>query len=84
MGGHLAPGRAGDHVGAEVVAHLRDDRIVAVTPAWDEYRLLITSATARTQVDLARPEGIEPRQQPQRAVDAPTSGASAAASSCPR
>ena len=39
---------------------VRDDRIVAATPARDEYRLLIASATARTQVGVARPEGFEP------------------------
>jgi hypothetical protein len=35
------------------------NRIVAATPAHDEYRLLIASATARTQVAVARPEGSE-------------------------
>ena len=58
MDGELAPGRVGDHVREEVVAHLRDDRIVAATPARDEYRLLIASATARTRVGVARPEGF--------------------------
>jgi hypothetical protein len=38
---------------------VRDDRIVAATPARDEYRLLIASARARDQVGVARPEGSE-------------------------
>ena len=37
---------------------VRDDRIVAATPARDEYRLLIASATAHAQVGVARPEGF--------------------------
>jgi len=51
---------------AEIVAGLfaeirvRDDSIVAATPAHDEYLLLIASATARGQVGGARPEGFEP------------------------
>ena len=39
---------------------VRDDRIVTATPARDEYRLLIASATAHAQVGVARPEGFEP------------------------
>ena len=39
---------------------VRDDRIVAATPAHDEYRLLIASTTAATMVGVARPEGLEP------------------------
>jgi len=37
---------------------VRDDRIVRATPARDEYRLLIASATALPQVVMARPEGV--------------------------
>jgi hypothetical protein len=50
---------------AEIVAGLfaevrvRDDSIVAATPARDEYRLLIASAASRDQVSVARPEGSE-------------------------
>ena len=49
---------------AEIVAGLfaevrvRDDRIISATPARDEYRLFIASATARAQVGVARPEGF--------------------------
>jgi len=42
-----------------VEVRVRDDRIVAATPARDEYRLLIASATAHAQVVLSRPEGSE-------------------------
>ena len=51
---------------AEIVAGLfaevrvRDDSIVAATPAREEYRLLLASAMARDQVGVARPEGFEP------------------------
>ena len=36
---------------------LSGNRIVAATPAHDEYRLLIASAAARSRVGVARPEG---------------------------
>jgi hypothetical protein len=38
---------------------VRDDRVVAATLAHDDYLPLIASATARTQVSVARPEGFE-------------------------
>jgi hypothetical protein len=38
---------------------LSGNRIVAATPAHDEYRLLIASAAARNRVGVARPEGFE-------------------------
>jgi hypothetical protein len=38
---------------------LSGNRIVAATPAHDEYRLLIASAAARNRVGVARPEGLE-------------------------
>jgi hypothetical protein len=38
---------------------LSGNRIVAATPAPDEYRLLIASAAARSRVGVARPEGLE-------------------------
>lgn len=42
---------------------VRGDRIVSATLARDEYRLLVASATASTQVCLAPPDGLEPPTQ---------------------
>ena len=38
---------------------LSGNRILAATPAHDEYRLLIASAAAHNRVGVARPEGFE-------------------------
>jgi hypothetical protein len=38
---------------------LSGNRIVAATPAHDEYRLLIASAAAHNRVGVARPVGSE-------------------------